>query len=391
MLFKDCDPTFMKESDSCIRKPVLLIITLFLFFISEGYGQELAKKLSIFRDSTDNAFDMSDWLVDKKGVLLVPSIITEPAVGYGALLAAIYFHSSYSEKNGPPSMTGAVGGGTQNGTWVTGLFHVGYWKQDHLRYTGALMRTNANLEYYGPGLIFGDDPINLNLNAWFLLQQLKGRIGESKFFIGGKYILLDTDNTFKLPVDLPDYSGQEFHSTLSEASVLLNYDSRNNVFTPTKGFFLQITGTYSDTWFGGDALYGRLGFDGIGYFPVSQRVTIGMRYLNNYTLGDVPFYARPSISLRGVPLMKYQDRNTIEFETEVDVDLTKRWSVLGFAGMGNAYSSISEFENGKSVRTLGTGFRYLMIQKFGAKFGMDFAVSQDDFAFYFVFGSSWFR
>lgn len=381
----------MKKSDSCIRKPGLLIITLFLLFISEGYGQELAKKLSIFRDSTDNAFDMSDWLVDKKGVLLVPSIITEPAVGYGALLAAIYFHSSYSEKNGPPSMTGAVGGGTQNGTWAAGLFHVGYWKQDHLRYTGALMRTNANLEYYGPGLIFGDDPVNLNLDAWFLLQQLKGRIGESKFFIGGKYILLDTDNTFKLPVDLPDYSGQEFHSTLSEASVILNYDSRNNVFTPTKGFFLQITGTYSDTWFGGDALYGRLGFDGIGYFLVSQRVTIGMRYLNNYTLGDVPFYARPSITLRGVPLMKYQDRNTIEFETEVDVDLTKRWSVLGFAGMGNAYSSLDEFENGKSVRTLGTGFRYLMIRKFGAKFGMDFAVSQDDFAFYFVFGSSWFR
>jgi hypothetical protein len=178
---------------------------------------------------------------------------------------------------------------------------------------------------------------------------------------------------------------------LSEASVLLNYDSRNNVFTPTKGFFLQTTGTYSDSWFGGDGLYGRLILDAIGYFPVSERVFVGMRYLNNYTLGDVPFYARPTVRLRGVPLIKYQDINTIEFETEVTVNLAKRWSVLGFAGMGNAYSSLDEFKNGKSVRTLGTGFRYLLIRKFGARFGMDFAASPDDFAFYFIFGTSWFR
>ena len=369
----------------------VLIMFLFLLLSPDNFGQEPDKKISVFRDSTDNAIDMSDWLVNKKGVLIVPSIITEPAVGYGAVAAAIFFHSSYSEKKGPPSMTGAVGGGTENGTWAAGVFHVGYWKQDHLRYTGAIVRTNANLKFYGSGLFLGDEPVNLNLNAWVLFQQLKGRMGESKLFLGGKYLLFDTHNTFEVPVDLPEFEGEEFHSTLSEASILLNYDSRNNVFTPTKGFFLQITGTYSDTWFGGDALYGRLIFDAIAYFPVSERVFVGTRFLNNYTLGEVPFYARPTIRLRGVPLVKFQDRNTMEFETEVTVNLTNRWSVLGFTGMGNAYSSINDFKNGKSVRNLGTGFRYLMIRKFGARFGMDFAASPDDFAFYFVFGTSWFR
>jgi hypothetical protein len=239
-----------------IWKTGVLIITLFLLLIPDNFGQEPAKKISAFRDSTDNAFDISDWLVNKKGVLIVPSIITEPAVGYGALAAAVFFHSSYSEKSGPPSMTGVVGGGTQNGTWAAGVFHMGYWKQDRLRYTGAIMRTNANLEFYGSGVFLGDEPVNLNLNAWVLFQQLKGRIGESKFFPGGKYLLFDTDKTFEVPVDLPEFSGEEFQSTLSEASILLNYDSRNNVFTPTKGFFLQTSGTYSDTWFGGDGLYG---------------------------------------------------------------------------------------------------------------------------------------
>jgi len=131
--------------------------------------------------------------------------------------------------------------------------------------------------------------------------------------------------------------------------------------------------------------------EAIGYFPASSKIMVGLRYGSNYSLGDVPFYARPIVQMRGVPAMKYQDKNTTVMETEVSFDIAKRWSLIGFAGIGNAYSSISEFENGKSVRTVGTGFRYLLARKFGAKMGMDFAASQDDFAFYFVFGSSWMR
>lgn len=374
---------------SCWKSGVL-ILSLFLLSASKNFGQEPANKISAFRDSTDGAIDMSDWLVEKRGVLLIPSIITEPAVGYGGLLAAVYFHSSYSEKHGPPSMTGAMGAYTENGTWAAGVFHMGFWKQDHLRYVGALARTNANLEYFGPGLIL-DDPVNLNLDAWLLFQQFKGRIGDSKFFIGGKYVFLDTENTLNIPIDIPEYEGTQFHSTLSEASVLVDYDSRNNFFTPTKGFFIQASGTYSDTWFGSDSLYGRLDFEGIAYAPVSSKVMIGMRYRNHYSLGNVPFYARPSVQLRGAPLMKYQGSNVMEFETEVNFEVTKRWSLVGFAGMGNAYSSIEDFDDGKSVRTLGTGFRYLLIRKFGARMGIDFAVSQDDYAFYIIFGSGWFR
>jgi hypothetical protein len=35
------------------------------------------------------------------------------------------------------------------------------------------------------------------------------------------------------------------------------------------------------------------------------------------------------------------------------------------------------------------GLRHLIAGKFGAKMGMDFAKSQNDFAFYILFGTSW--
>jgi hypothetical protein len=369
-------------------------LLLFILCLSlTNKAQESKKPLSAFRDSLDNAIDISNFLLDKKGFLLVPSIITEPAVGYGVVGAAIYFHSSYSAKHGPPSMTGVLGGGTQNGTWMAGAFHVGYWNHDRIRYMGALVRTNINIGYYGSGYIesLADEPVNLNLNAWLVLQQVKFRLAGTNFFIGGRYLLLETYNTFEIPVDIPEFEGTEFSSTLSEATAVLNYDSRNNVFSPNKGFFIELSGTYSDTWMGSDGLYGRLSARMIGYFPANDKLMIGVRHESTYSFGDIPFYARPIVILRGAPLMKYQNNNTTVMEAEVNWNVYKRWNLVGFTGMGNAFSDFESFEEGKSISSVGTGFRYLLAQKFGLQMGMDFAKSTDDFAFYIVFGTSWLR
>ncbi len=290
-------------------------------------------------------------------------------------------------------MSGVLGAVTENGTWAAGLFHAGFWKKDNIRYMGAVAKLYANLGFYGSGNLnlIEDGSVNLNLDAWFLLQQLKFRIAGSDFFIGGRYMLMKTDNTFEIPIDMPEYTAQEFSSTLSEVSLKLEYDSRNNIFTPTKGVLIGLSGTYSDNWLGGEDLYGRIGLVLIGYFPASNRVSVGIRHESNYTLGNVPFWARPIVNLRGAPLMKYQNVNTTLMEAEISWNVFKRWYLSGFTGMGTAFSSFSEFDNGKSVTTLGTGFRYVLARKLGAHMGMDFAVSNDDYAFYIIFGTAWLK
>ena len=59
--------------------------------------------------------------------------------------------------------------------------------------------------------------------------------------------------------------------------------------------------------------------------------------------------------------------------------------------IGHAFADFGDFDKGKSVRTVGTGFRYLIARRLGAHMGVDFAWSNDDFAFYIVFGSPWAR
>lgn len=370
----------------------IIVLSFLVLFLSRSFAQKTNNRIS-FRDSLDHAIDMSDWLLNKKGFLVIPSFITEPAVGYGALGAVVYFHSSYTKKNGPPSMSGVLGGGTENGTWMAGAFHVGYWNKDRIRYMGAVARTYINIGFYGSGSLglAELESVNMNMDAWLLLQQIKFRIEETNFFAGGRYIYYDTDNTFDSPIDIPEFQGVSQTSTLSEVSAIISYDTRNNVFSPTKGALIELSGTYSDTWMGGDDLYGRIAARLIGYVPASEKMVLAIRHESTYSLGDVPFYARPIVILRGAPLMKYQNKNTTVMEAEINWNVVNRWNLVGFMGIGNAFKDFEEFNNGKSVASVGTGFRYLMARKFGLQMGMDFAQSTDDFAFYIVFGTSWLR
>lgn len=53
--------------------------------------------------------------------------------------------------------------------------------------------------------------------------------------------------------------------------------------------------------------------------------------------------------------------------------------------------TLSTFREGKVVTKVGNGFSYLLARKLGARMGMDFAISNDDFAFYIIFGTAWLK
>ena len=166
-------------------------------------------------------------------------------------------------------MTGVIGMATENETWGAGIFHFGYWKQDRIRYKGYLIKGDVNVAYYGSGNfgILGDKSINANLDTWILSQQLTFRLGRSDFFAGARYEYMPTDVLFEIPIEIPEFEGKAFRSTLSEASALVftipgTIPSRRPAVS-----YLELSGTYADTWFGADALYGRVQAIGLGFFP----------------------------------------------------------------------------------------------------------------------------
>lgn len=354
------------------------------------------KKFSL-RDSEDNAIDLSSYLIDFKGVMPVPIIITEPATGYGGGAALIYFHNRKTKYKSyvAPDLTGVAGFGTQNKTWGAAAFHTHTFGENRVRTTTAFILPKLRYDYYGNNSeLLSKNPVTVKLNSWGIFQQAQVRLAESKFYAGLAYMY------FKSNVSLDTIPGKPLlnlilkqlntNSVISTLKPMIVYDSRDNNFTPTKGINSELSISHSAKWLGSDDSYSTLNTNFYGYFPVSPKLFSGWRFNGSFMLGDGPFYAYPFVSLRGIPAMRYQSDNVIVVETEWRYNFYKRWSVLGFSGAGKAFKDANTFIDIDFTYTIGTGFRYKLARLFGLHSGLDFAMGNGkDFAFYVVFGSSW--
>jgi hypothetical protein len=121
------------------------IVRIFLFFVISVYSIDPAvaqDRNKLFRDTLDNAFDISKWLLDLHGFLPVVAPITEPALGYGFAAAGVFFIPKEKSSSGQfkmPDIVGLGGGYTQNGTWFGGAGYAGFWKDNSIRYRGVLV------------------------------------------------------------------------------------------------------------------------------------------------------------------------------------------------------------------------------------------------------------
>jgi len=89
--------------------------------------------------------------------------------------------------------------------------------------------------------------------------------------------------------------------------------------------------------------------------------------------------------------MRYQDFNTLTFETEERFDLTKRWALTAFGGLAKAFNPENEFADYDLAYNYGAGFRYKIARLFDLYTGVDFAWGPDSWGFYVIFGHAWNR
>ncbi|NOR88326.1 MAG: BamA/TamA family outer membrane protein [Bacteroidales bacterium] len=373
----------------------IIVIIVFIFLISPT-NSLAQKKQRALRDTLDHALDISYYLNNLHGVLPIVSPITEPAVGYGATMAGLYFipkKDTSIKKFRMPDVAGIAGGLTENGTWFAGGGYAGFWKQDHIRYRGVLAYADINLKYYGNGGSTLDKyPLDFGLKTYFLLQQAIFRIGESKFLLGGKYQFMKTTATFLESSDLSFINPLDIDVVNSGMGFIAEYESLNNIFSPTKGLRVNLTYDQYLEIIGSDRDFGRFTFFINYYQPlINKRWIAGFRIESQLSTGDAPFYMLPFVSLRGVPAMRYQGELTALIETEQEFIFAKRWSVVGFGGYGKAFKSVDDLSIGTSAWNAGGGFRYLLARLFGLKMGLDVARGPEQWAVYVVFGSSWMK
>jgi hypothetical protein len=355
-----------------------------------------AKTKGSFKDPTDGWFDLSGYLERPGGFFPVVMPITEPAVGYGLALFPVFLRprtEAGAQGYARPNISAAGGLFTSNGSWGVLAGDSSYWKNGRIETFFAGGYGSINLKYYDKaGSRKGAPSLGYNLGMTGGVARGRFRIADSHFHLGIRYLLLEVNASPKSEassVAPPARMGRT--DRLGAPSLSLTYDSRNNILTPTKGLFTESSYSYFDPIFGGTMNYQRFDQLGIAYVPFTPRLILGVYTNASFTFGDPVFYARPYVSLRGIPALRYQRQNVAESEVELRWQFWKRFSVIGFGGPAIAWNSSGPSNRALGVGAGGTGIRYLLARKFGLHYGVDVARGPEGWAVYFQFGSAWMR
>ena len=351
---------------------------------------------SKFFSPEDGWLDASSFLDEPYGFVPIAMPITEPAVGYGAAGGLAFIDRPRGEAQvgfGRPNITAVGGLGTENGTWGVMGGDVRHWLDDRLQTQVGFAYASVNLKYYGIGenSMLQDHPLTYNLEPLGGLVQAKYRLGQSRFWAGLGYALANTQVGFDAPVGTPGLPPLQGDSRVGGLTPSFTYDSRDNMFTPTHGTYAEVSlGAFSQA-LGGDSEFQRVKLMAMQFVPLHPKLTLGVRGTSTLSFGEVPFYLRPFISLRGVQAMRYQGDNAADIEAELRWQFWKRFSLVGFAGGGVAWNDFERIDKTMTVVTGGTGFRYELARKYGLHMGVDVAFGPDDRIFYVQFGSAWIR
>ncbi|MBV7529732.1 BamA/TamA family outer membrane protein [Chitinophaga sp. sic0106] len=371
------------------------------------FGQDSSRtkekwKFSL-RDSLDNAIDFSDWIINAHGVIPVPNIITEPALGFGGMLAPIALHKHEQPVYAPgqkqlapirPDITGAAGFYTDSKSWGAAAFRTGTVVKWGLRYAIFAGYADLNLNFYKTLPLLGEVKYGTNIKSIPAFLRLRKQLGYSNWLGGVQYTFVSTKARLTDPV-LPDslFKPKEFKNLTSMPGLLIEFDNRDNMFTPNKGIKMHIDGNFSYNVFGSDMEYTHLSGFVFDYIPIGKRNkwVSGLRADYQQVIGDIPFYFKPSIDLRGIPRGRYQGNTIAVVETEQRWNVFSRWSAVFFTGVGKAFDDYADFGSAAWNYNYGTGFRYLLARKFGLYMGADVARGPEQWGFYVQFGSSWVR
>lgn len=348
-----------------------------------------------FIDADDGMFDVSRHLLDHRGILPVPIVITEPALGLGGGLVGVLFNQplgetlSMTEQTGGrspvPNLTAAGGFKTENGSWGLLLGHRRTWDQDRYRYLGGLGKADMQFDYYG----FSGQPRAYRLEGIGLVQQFMARLGATNWYLGARYVWTQANPAFAQgwPAGLEGQPLREFRT--GRLSVVVDHDTRDNLFSPRSGHFIEAEFVVARPVLGGNTHYDQFNVRGFHWQPLNHSFVLGLRGDWQASSGDIPFFAQPYLKLRGLPALRYQDRNAAGAEVELWWLATPRWSLLGFSGAGRAWGRQTDFNAARTVTAGGVGFRYLIARRLGVHAGLDVARGPEETVVYIQVGSAW--
>lgn len=322
--------------------------------------------------------------------VFAPIPISSPALGSGVIPVVGYiFPLRSGDKVSPPSVVGAAGLITDNGSRAFAVGGQLFIRQDTYRATATYVRGNLNYNLYGIGAAAGNADVKLPLKqdgAAFVgefLRRLKWR-----FFAGPRVLTGHSDVTLRsAPVSqVPIPPDLGLSTSLTSLGFIILRDTRPNRFYPTMGSFFEFKSDFFADAFGSKYSFQSYRTTFNKYGSLSKNQVLAYNAFFCATGGQPPFYGNclygTNNELRGYEAGRYIDRYMIATQLEYRVVLPKRFGLVAFGGIGAVAPGSREFFRSQDLLPAGGGgIRFMLSKSYHVNLRADLAAGKNEHTF----------
>ena len=174
---------------------------------------------------------------------------------------------------------------------------------------------------------------------------------------------------------------------VSGFGILVNWDSRDNVFSTTDGGFYQISSMIYRDALGSEYEFSEHKLDLRQYVSVIPSHILAFQAIFSSITGEPPFQRLSLLGgqsmMRGYYQGRYRDKKIIAFQMEYRiVPILWRLGLVGFLGFGDVSDNVGNFMLTDLKYSAGSGVRFQIDPEQKINLRIDFAVGEDAPRFY---------
>ena len=162
---------------------------------------------------------------------------------------------------------------------------------------------------------------------------------------------------------------------------VVKYDTRNNNFYPSKGYY--ILGSYErfSSAIGSDFNYNLTWINAIKYFDLGADRVIAANIYGRFMQGNVPFFHLSQVGgnsrMRGYYEGYHRDKQMLGWQVEYRTPVYWRFGLVGFVGNAVVGETINSLKMQNMLTTAGAGLRFKLDMERKINLRLDFGISSD--------------
>jgi Omp85 superfamily domain len=300
--------------------------------------------------------------------------------GLGLMIGAI--HRFDPDTTLKPSIGAVMGFYTENKSWGLAAMEMARLQHDRWRLRGMLSHMDLRYDYYGIGQDAGEAGHKVGIDQTMTFGAGAGlRRITSGLYLGPSIVWMQTTSKLQngAPPDAPPPTGDMSQANLLAPGIQAELDTRNDDYWPSQGSVARIKSAFFSSALGSSRDFQRYSGGWSWYTKLRGKHLLLATNVNGAAaLGDVPFYALPSIGagqggLRGYTQGRYRDNVMTTAQAELRMHTDGRLGATIFGGFGQVAQSFSKITNAQALPAGGLGLRFQLTRNFPMHMRFDYA------------------